>query len=161
MEIYFLFAFCIFFSLLLSAMVIDTIIKKRKSKNFIKVPSKIIESKVVCDDKDEIKYYPHITYRYIFNKKEYLCDRYNISQITQNGLRFSKRIVKQYPKGQEAQCFVDPDKPEKAVLSVELEKLMFFNLYFWAIFLGFIGIIGLFCTIYSYNPIKHLLINHF
>jgi hypothetical protein len=60
-------------------------------------------------------YGPDILYSYQYKGKEYKSNHYDLFGVSAS-MAYSERIVYRYPSGAVRTCYVNPDKPEEAVL---------------------------------------------
>ena len=93
-------------------------------------------------DSDGDTYRIDIGYRYEYAGQSYASDRYDfLSFMASSGRSGKEAIVRRYPVGQAATCFVNPDDPSEAILSRQWRGDFLFALIPVA-FLG-IGLIGM------------------
>ena len=68
-----------------------------------------------------------ITYTYTYNGQAFTSKRYNFFSGSSSRY-FNRKIIAQYPAGSEGTCYVDPDNPKEAVLSIEFSYFYLFGL---------------------------------
>ncbi len=97
------------------------VLKTRESTAWPTVQGTITESYVRerrrSGDRD---YFPEIRYRYVVNDQMYESDRVKFSFARNSGHSNARRVVNQYPVGQEVTVYYDPTMPETAVLETEV-----------------------------------------
>ncbi len=102
---------------LLFAWVIPGTLKALDSSRWIQTPCKIVSSRVGTNaSSDGDTHFVDILYRYTFEGREYTSDRYNIVGGSSSGRAGKADIVKKYPRGSQAVCYVNPARPREAVL---------------------------------------------
>ncbi len=112
-------------------------LRSRNAANWQETPCEVIWSRVESHKGDEsTTYRPDIFYQYEFDGEEHRSNRYSFVTGSSSGYNAKQKIVKQYPKGRKTICFVNPDVPERAVLSRELKQLGFW----WLFPIPFIGV---------------------
>ncbi len=110
------------------------------SKNWIETSCRVIESGLGADD--ELGFPIKIKYRYVFNEKEFVSDRYDLVEDSVAPYRWKQSVIDKYPVGSEAVCFVYPPDPRQAVLtrgwtrsvSRSLGILAFVSVTAWGVF---------------------------
>jgi len=128
--------FGIFFglgSVLFFVFFIRPVFRIATSGDWVEVPCTIISSEVGShSDSDGTTYSIDITYKYEYDGTTYEGDAYGFMGGSSSGYEGKAKVVRQYPRGSEHTCFVDPENPSAAVLSRDLS---------WEYLLGFIPLV--------------------
>lgn len=96
----------------------------RNASNWEETPCEIVWSRVKESSGDDgTTYRPDIFYEYQYDDEQHRSNSYSFERGSSSGYRKKQKIVKQYPAGHETTCFVNPDVPERAVLSREMKQL--------------------------------------
>ena len=82
------------------------------------VSSKLEQHKSHRRNRIKTSYSVDIAYTYTYDGQTFTADRYNFFTGSSSG-RSNHKIVAQYPAGSERTCYVNPDNPEEAALSIE------------------------------------------
>lgn len=69
-----------------------------------------------------------IVYRYTVAGREYLSDRYELMDASSSGRPRKAAVVKRYPAGSKAMCYVNPEDPTEAMLNRQLSPFMLIGL---------------------------------
>jgi len=69
-----------------------------------------------------------IVYRYTVEGREYLSDRYELMDASSSGRARKAAVVKRYPAGSKAVCYVNPQDPTEAMLNRQLSPFMLIGL---------------------------------
>jgi hypothetical protein len=80
-------------------------------------------------DSDGTTYSVHIVYRYTVNGRDYQSDRYNFMGGSSSGYNSKKTVVRRYPPGKPAFCYVNPRDPSDAVLERRFTPMMLVGLF--------------------------------
>ncbi len=139
--------FTIFFiagSVMLFFMTIRPLYRVSTSGDWVETPCTILSSKVgVHDGDDGSTYSIDIEYEYNVDGLTHQSDRYSfMSGFSSSGRESKREAVRQYPKGSQRVCFVDPDDPTSAVLNRSLTSSMWWGLFpipFFAVGAGGLG----------------------
>jgi hypothetical protein len=92
-------------------------LKIMEASEWPEVPCKIVSSRVTSNsDSDGTTYGIEIIYSYKFGDREYLGDDYDFLGGTSSGYKSKAVIVGRYRPGSTAKCYVNPEKPDEAVL---------------------------------------------
>lgn len=92
------------------------------ARSWIKTPA-VVTSSQLSSKKQRSKhssytvYLATVKYNYIFNGRKYSGKRYNTFNGYTQRRSSQVNIIKQYPRGKNTVCFVNPAAPEKAVLN--------------------------------------------
>ncbi len=78
------------------------------------------------DDNDT--YSVHIVYEYDVRGRTYRCDRYDFVGGSSSGYKGKREIIRRYPPGKQAVCYVNPRDPSDAVLMRGFTPMMLFGL---------------------------------
>lgn len=105
------------------------------------VPCVIASSEVESrTDSDGTSYKVAITFDYEFNGSPYSGGSYNFNVSSSSGKKGKQKVVNKYPIGTHTTCYVNPGKPEQAVISREIPGIVYFVIPFTSIFMG-IGLV--------------------
>lgn len=89
----------------------------KAQKTWIRSLARIVDSRVVQRSRDShIRYHPEIRYRYTFNGRDYVSDQVGSGDVDYGGRGAAQKVADRYPVGSEVSAFVDPGKPESALL---------------------------------------------
>jgi len=92
-------------------------VKSFTSDNWPEVPCIVQSSRVQSHDSDDgTTYSVDIVYTYTFRGKNYRSGKYKFLGGSSSGYEGKAAVVRQYPRGKRAVCYVNPDKPSEAVL---------------------------------------------
>lgn len=115
-------------------------IQIREAKDWVKTESLIIDSHLHTmqfNNKFNKSYRPRITYRYIWNGKEYTSKKvYFGDYIRIDWSAPSKKILANYKVGEQAIAYCNPQKPEESVLIRDNYSVVWLQLVVGFIFLG-------------------------
>ena len=111
------------------------------AQSWVETPCTILSSELgVHDGDDGDTYSIDMTYEYAFDGREYKCDRYHFMGLNSNtAVDWKREVVKEHPPGRQTVCYVDPDKPDEAVINRSLIPEMWWGLFplpFLAVGLG-------------------------
>ena len=89
------------------------------------------ESKATADRQmhDKPKFKVAIRYSYVIDAKKYEGRRYDLMDIATVGSKDKRAIVKQYPAGRKATCYVNPKNPEEAIINRDASLQMLWGLF--------------------------------
>lgn len=118
-------------------------LKIREARNWNPTPCVIISSEVDSSS-DGDTFAVAIHYSYTIDGRQYQSDRYDFFSGSTSGYEGKAEIVRQYPAGTTATCYVNPSDPEDAVFHREFSSDMWFGLFGLPFFLA--GAVGLFLT---------------
>lgn len=97
--------------------IIPTITRSLDSLNWKETPCTVISSRVKShSDSDGTTYSVDVFYLYVFEGREHRSNRYRVFQVSSSGRAGKEAVVKRYPPGMKAVCFVNPKNPSEAVL---------------------------------------------
>lgn len=92
----------------------------KNAEGWAETPAEVIWSRVITNrSSDSTTYGIDIFYRYEFDGVEHKSNRYNFVSGTSSGYAPKKAVVDRFPPGHQFTCFVDPDRPERAVIDRE------------------------------------------
>ncbi|MBM3860079.1 MAG: DUF3592 domain-containing protein [Verrucomicrobia bacterium] len=139
----------LFFSVFLLAglaatwfLLIRPIARVYEARQWPATPCVVVSSQVRShSDSDGTTYSVHIVYRYTVNRRDYQSDRYDFMGGSSSGRKGKQAIVRRYPPGKEAVCYVNPRDPSDAVLEPRFTPMMLVGL-FPLLFVG-VGVGGL------------------
>ena len=99
-------------------LVINPIIQKSQSDNWVKTPCLITKSELkINSDSDGSTYRPEIHYSYHYNGQKYTSEQVDFAPTTSSSDRAGESAyLKDFPLGKKRSCFVNPDNPNEAVL---------------------------------------------
>lgn len=107
-----------------------------QSDSWPQVPCTITRSEVEShSSSDGTTYSIGISFRYTYEGREYAGGSYHFSSSSSSGRKGKQRVISRYPVGSEAQCWVNPDKPEQAVLSRDIPGIVWFVIPFSSVFI--------------------------
>lgn len=96
---------------------LPAVLKIIEARSWVQTPCQIISSSIVTQSGDDgSTYRVDIFYSYVFNDREYKSSQYQFSRVSSSGYQSKADVVRQYPAGREALCYVDPDEPSRAVI---------------------------------------------
>jgi hypothetical protein len=111
------------------------------SDNWIETACTVRSSRVQTHDgSDSTTYSVDIVYEYVFNGQTFRSSRYTFIGGSSSGYQGKAAVVRQYPAGKSAVCYVNPDNPSVAVLNRQLGAEAFLALI--PILFMIIGIAG-------------------
>ena len=103
----------------------------RRAKSWRKTPCVILSSSVSEDATDSGLYILRVTYHYEFAGGHYSSSRYSFSPSSATaGRRGKKRIVGRLVPGTTTFCYVNPDRPDDAVI----DRGVTWDMVFWGVF---------------------------
>jgi len=102
----------------------------------------VVESRIVEQGNDEHPYQLEVAYRYRFDGVEYTGERVTRGDDGHEGYSDVQRDALRYRQGSEVDCYVNPDRPEEAVL-VRREPWLAFMILLPLIFVA-VGAIGMY-----------------
>lgn len=129
---------------------ISPILNVISSGNWPQVPCVITTSEVKTNSgSDGNTYSVLIEFSYQYEGRDYTGGSYDFNDVSSSGYKGKAEIVRKYPLGSVASCWVNPEDPEEAVLSRRIPGIVFFIIPFISLFmvvgLGImIGALGLF-----------------
>jgi len=93
-------------------------------------PCTVVSSEVQShSDSDGTTYSVHIVYRYTVNGHEYQSRRYDFMGGSSSGYKGKQAVVRRYPPGKKAVCYVNPRDPSDAVLEPRFTPMMLVGLF--------------------------------
>jgi len=115
---------------------IDPILKVVTSGDWPQVPCTITKSEVERkSSSDGTTYSIDIRFSYEYGGRTYTDGRYGFNKVRSSGQKSKREVVRQYPLGSDAVCWVNPDDPEQAVLTRKIPGIAFFIIPFTSIFM--------------------------
>lgn len=94
-----------------------TFLKSVSSRSWHEVPAKIISSEVTSrSGKNGRSYGIDVTYEYTWQSKTYKSDCHDFLDFSSSGRADKEAVVRSLPPGKTVPCWVNPKKPEEAVL---------------------------------------------
>lgn len=128
---------------LLIFLVIPNLWKSIESTRWPQVSCKVISSNVRSHDSDDgTTYSIDILYAYEYKGTSYRCNNYDMIGGSSSGYKGKREIVRKYPAGSMATCFVNPGDPYEAVLRPGVGWLHLLGLI--PLVMGIVGIAMLF-----------------
>ncbi|MFZ2629995.1 MAG: DUF3592 domain-containing protein [Desulfosalsimonadaceae bacterium] len=110
-------------------LILPGIMKSIDAKNWVETPSRVLESRVQShSDSDGTTYSVDILYTYSHAGRNYRSSQYEFIGGSSSGYDGKAAVVRQYPAGGSAVCYVNPDNPGEAVLKRELGAKAFLAL---------------------------------
>jgi hypothetical protein len=105
-------------------------LKMLAARSWVPVECTILTSEVGrhSGSKGSTTYSINITYRYEFEGRSWESARYNFFTGSSSGYEGKAAVVRQYPPGARATCWVNPQQPSEAVLDRSPSALMLFGL---------------------------------
>ena len=109
--------------------------KVQKSTDWQSVPATVVKSKIGSEKQNDptfshshyntSEYYTiQIAYKYEYNGKTYIGDRYDFFRSKDQYSTFGKtqmqEIIKRYPQGKKIFCWINPQNPEDTVISRDI-----------------------------------------
>jgi hypothetical protein len=99
------------------------------ARQWIATPCTVVSSDVRSHRGDKgTTYSVDILYRFEFGGREYRANRYSFLSGSSSGRSGKEAIVRRYPAGGSALCFVNPAQPSQAVLNRNFTGLMWLGL---------------------------------
>ena len=90
------------------------------------IPCEITSSKVIELQGERNKQYTiDVLYHYQYYRKEYTGRKFSVSQPALKSRESIEKLAKKYPEGSMSICYVNPSKPEEAVLSRDIRGIKF------------------------------------
>ncbi|MHC4216224.1 MAG: DUF3592 domain-containing protein [Planctomycetota bacterium] len=106
---------------------INPILKTLDARDWPEVPCKIISVELeTYKDSDGTSYNFDIKYQYTYDDKTYSSDKYSFMPQVKGHKKPKKAIVDKYKQDKEHVCYVNPKKPEQAVLKRGFHKGLLF-----------------------------------
>ncbi len=128
---------------------LDPLLRSRSAADWPEVPCTIDRSFVEShSDSDGTTYSVEIRFTYEWEGETYKGENYSLLNSSSSGRASKAAIVRQYPEGSEATCFVNPNDPYEAVITIEVGWLPFALMGFSSIFIG-VGLVVLFAGLRS------------
>lgn len=125
---------------------IHPILRTVASGNWPQVPCVITKSELNShSDSDGTTYSIEIEFRYTYENFEYNGGRYDFNHVSSGGQDSKLEVIRRYPVGSQATCWVDPSDPTTAVFSRRIPGVVFFVIPFTSIFI----VVGLAITLGS------------
>ncbi len=113
--------------------IFPAIYKSLSSDTWIETPCQILSSRVQShSDSDGTTYSVDISYTYTVGGVQYRSSRYGFIGGSSSGYQGKAAVVRRYPPGSRAVCYINPDDPSEAVLNTELG---------WGALLGLIPVV--------------------
>lgn len=109
-----------------------TITKQIQSQSFPTVVGVITSSEVSShyDSENGTTYKANISFGYNFNGRDYHSNQWRYSAMGSSDQSYAREAVKEFPEGRDVKVYVNPDKPEDAVLRTGVEGMDMFMLLF-------------------------------
>jgi hypothetical protein len=117
---------------------------------FKQTPCEITNSEVTVDEQVSggkrgrhvtRTYYAEITYVYMVNGEEIECDVYRSYEMGMTEDE-ANAVVARYPVGKRTDCWVNPEDPEDAVLTLDSDRRMMYSVAVFGGMLLFAGLAG-------------------
>ncbi|MEM6911853.1 MAG: DUF3592 domain-containing protein [Verrucomicrobiota bacterium] len=108
------------------------------ARSWEEVPATVIWSRVKSHEgEDNTTYSVDIFYRYQFQGQTHRSNSVSLAKGSSSGRASKQRKVRQFPRGKEIVCYVDPEKPWKALLEREFAGWSWVTVLFPLPFLAF------------------------
>jgi len=120
---------------------LNPLLRSWNASDWPEVPCRIDRSFVEShSDSDGTTYSVEIRFTYEWEGETYKGENYSLMSSSSSGRSSKQAIVRQYPEGSQATCFVNPEDPYDAVITVEVGWLPFAIMGFSSIFMvvGFV-----------------------
>ncbi len=115
---------------------LSPLLQSREAQNWQEVPCKITQSHVETHrGSDSTTYSVEIRFTYEWEGKTYHGENYSFGNISTSGRSSKEAIVRQYPEGSAATCFVNPQDPYKAVINTDPGLLPYGMVLFSSVFI--------------------------
>ncbi len=89
----------------------------QRSQDWVETPCEVLKSLVKrSSGSKKSTYSVYVRYRYVWEGKEMLGERYNFSSGSDSEYEPKKAAVRNYPAGKKTVCWVNPAQPSEAVL---------------------------------------------
>lgn len=124
---------------------ISPLLKALGSGDWVETSCVIESSEVEShNSSDGTTYSIEISFSYNIDGRSYTSDSYSFNSVNSSGRKGKSKVVKQYPKGSEQTCWVNPDDHSAAVINRDIPKLVYIIIPFSSIFMiiGFAVILG-------------------
>lgn len=116
---------------------LPTLQEWRSSTSWVETPAIVTVSSVRVDSgNDGSTYYPYIAYSYEFYERTYEGDKYDFFKVASSGYDREARIVREHPVGREIKIYVDPQNPERSVISRDAGWFIILYILFPFTFIG-------------------------
>ena len=103
---------------LLAFLCIGPLLQSLSASRWNEVPCTVIWSRVrEYDSDDGYTYSPEVFYEYSYDDEVHRSNQYSFDTTSSSGRGGKQRVIDQYPSGAEAKCYVDPNKPWRAVIN--------------------------------------------
>ena len=131
-------------------LILPGIMKSIDAKGWMETPCMVLESRVQShSDSDGTTYSVDILYTYAHGGRDYRSSQYEFIGGSSSGYDGKAAVVRQYPAGGPAVCYVNPANPGEAVLKRELGAKAFLALIPLAFLL--VGLAGM-AAMFRKNP---------
>ena len=116
------------------------------ARSWPEVPCRVISSSVQVDDRgnDDPTFRADVLYAYTIGSREFRSNRHGFLGGSSSGSKGKSAIVRQFPRGKNTVCFVNPDDPTEAVLDRGLQTEMWFGLI--PLVFVIVGALGVICA---------------
>ena len=99
-------------------------------KSWVETPGEVIWSRVKSHSGDDgTTYSVDVFYKYEFDGQEFRSNTWNVMSGSSSGRGAKQKVVKAHPRGREIVCYVNPDKPWRAVVNRKLGWSVLFALF--------------------------------
>lgn len=109
--------------LLVQMMLIDPLYQQQRVKDWQQVPCVVTETRIVPHrvggKKPSTAYEPYAEFEFTHEGQAYSSSKFWLSQRLLNSYAEAKEFLRPFPKGQPAQCWMNPQDPSEAVLNRE------------------------------------------
>lgn len=105
------------------------------ARSWVETPCKVLSSQVETkeatgtgEDRTGPTYRVAIRYSYVFNDRSYESDRYDLMEMGTGNRKENVAVVKKYPAGAEAMCYVNPGDPSESIFNRSASLKMLWGL---------------------------------
>ena len=147
---YVLFSGLIIMPIIIVIIMCVAVIKMAKSRHWLAIKATILKSELKYKKNgSQLIYTPSITYKYIYEKKEYTSNQYDFYGESCSKREKYEKILQKLPKDKKIICYVNPHKSADAVLNSDLKFRPIIPIVVIAIIFLLIGSVGMYHLISS------------
>jgi hypothetical protein len=96
--------------------IIRELVRNVQSRSWPEVSCRILESAVREDSRDNSPYKFAVKYQYIYQNKTYQSERCKLQATNFSDYSKAQKLAEAYPAGSQTICYVNPQKPDEAIL---------------------------------------------
>lgn len=110
---------------------LDPFVASRAAPGWPQVPGEVVRSWVAEHESDEggTTYSVKILFRYTYEGRERHADTYAPGTMSSSGRADKRAVVRQYPRGKQVTCYVNPDDPAEAYINPKGSGAMYLGLF--------------------------------